>query len=258
MKKFLIIFVTVLLASFLCIGAFAQTTAPLLVDNADVLSDSEEQSILNHLLYLKAEHRLDIVILTVESLDGASPQAYADDYYDYNGYSYDGVLLLVCPESGDGHISTAGYGIAAVTDAGIQKITQDIAPDLTNGNYYEAFETYAEYCDEFINLAKDGNPYDYDDLPKAPFNPLKSLIISLLLGFIIAFIITLIMKGQLKSVRFKENASEYVKRGSLNVTHSRDLYLYSRVTRTPRPKDKSSGTHRSSSGRSHGGGSFKF
>ena len=258
MKKIITLFMAVLLVSLLSVGVFAQTTAPLLVDNADVLSDTEEAELLDYLSYIKAEHRLDIVVLTVESLDGVSPQDYADDYYDYNGYSYDGVLLLICPESGDGHISTAGYGMYAVNDAGIRKISTEIAPMLTDGNYYEAFDTYAEYCDEFINLAKDGTPYDEAYINNV-FNPVKSFFVSLFLGLIIAFFITLAMKNQLKTVKFKENASEYVKRGSLNVTHSRDLYLYSSVTRTAKPKDRdSSSSHRSSSGRSHGGGSFKF
>ena len=257
MKKIISLFIILLLCLSLCTAVFAES-APLVVDDADVLSDSEEERLTDLLEDIRSEHGLDVVILTVESLEGEWPEDFADDYYDYNGYSYDGVLLLICPESGDGHISTAGYGIYAITDAGIERITDEISSDLSWGNYYEAFKTYAEYCDEFIGLAKDGDPYDYDDLPKEPFSVFKSLFLSLLIGFAVALVITLVMKGQLKSVRLRENASMYAKRGSMNVTHSRDLYLYSRVTRTPKPKEGGSSTHRSSSGRSHGGGSFKF
>ena len=258
MKKIFSVLLTALLFSLLCITSFAQSTSPLIVDGADVLSETEEQALLTTLEAIRADHDFDVVILTVESLNGEWPEVYADDYYDYNGYSYDGVLLLVCPESGDGHISTSGYGITAITDAGIEVITDDISSDLSWDNYYSAFETYANYCDEFVDRALEGDPFDYDDIPKEPFSIAKSIILSLIIGFAFALVIVLVMKSQLKSVAFKENASEYVKRGSMNLTHSRDLYLYSRVTRTPKPKDNGSGTHRSSSGRSHGGGSFKF
>jgi len=52
-------------------------------------------------------------------------------------------------------------------------------------------------------------------------------------------------------------AANYIKPGSMRIDASRDLFLYSRVIKTERPKE-SSGTHTSSSGRTHGGrgGSF--
>ncbi|WP_449077534.1 hypothetical protein [Ruminococcus sp.] len=52
-----------------------------------------------------------------------------------------------------------------------------------------------------------------------------------------------------------------MKRGSLNVTESRDLFLYKTFTRTAKPKNNSSSgssTHTSSSGSTHGGGGGKF
>lgn len=53
----------------------------------------------------------------------------------------------------------------------------------------------------------------------------------------------------------------YMKRGSLNVTESRDLFLYKTFTRTAKPKNNSSSgssMHTSSSGSTHGGGGGKF
>ena len=47
----------------------------------------------------------------------------------------------------------------------------------------------------------------------------------------------------------------------MNVTTSRDFYLYRCVTKTAKPRDSSEGgssTHTSSSGATHGGGGGKF
>jgi len=55
-----------------------------------------------------------------------------------------------------------------------------------------------------------------------------------------------------------------MKSGSLNITESRDTFLYNTVTRTAKPKNTDSGssggssTHTSSSGETHGGGGGKF
>ena len=69
------------------------------------------------------------------------------------------------------------------------------------------------------------------------------------------------MKSKLKTVRFQAAANSYMKAESMNITESRDLYLYSAVTRTAKPKNDDSGgssTHTSSSGSTHGGGGGKF
>lgn len=82
----------------------------------------------------------------------------------------------------------------------------------------------------------------------------EALLIALGIGLLVALIVTLIMKGQLRSVRFKHSASDYVRSGSLRLTQSHDLYLYRNVTRTPRPKNNSShGPHGGHGGR---GGRF--
>jgi uncharacterized protein len=232
---------------------------PRLVDQADLLTDAQEASLLSKLDSISNRQGMDVVVVTADTLDGKSPMAYADDFYDYNGYAEDGILLLVSMEDSDWWISTAGYGITAFTDAGIEYLGNRFVPSLSDGDYAGAFEIYADHCDEFITQAKTGDPYDTHNLPKEPFDFLLNLAVSFVIGLVIAAIATAVMKGKLKSVRAQAGASGYVKTGSMNVTHRQDLFLYRDVNRTAKPKDSSgSSTHTSSSGRSHGGGGGKF
>lgn len=236
------------------------------VDMADLLDNSEEAALLSMLDEISIRQELDVVVVTVNTLDGKTPMDYADDFYDYNGYGFgenrDGVLLLVCMEDRDWRISTSGYGITVFTDAGIEYISEKFLPDLSDGNYADAFTTYAEHCDEFITQARTGEPYDTNNLPKEPFNVFTSLLISLAVGILVSLIVTGKMKGKLKTVRMQPAAEEYVRKGSMLVTESSDLFLYSHVDRRAKSKDNDSGggssTHTSSSGSSHGGGGGKF
>ena len=258
MKKVLTVLLALLIFLSLAAPAFAEAM-PRLVDQADLLNDWEEASLLSELDAISSRHGMDVVVVTADTLDGKSPMAYADDFYDYNGYCEDGILLLVSMEDSDWWISTAGYGITAFTDAGIEYLGNRFVPSLSDGDYAGAFGIYADHCDEFITQAKTGDPYDTHNLPKEPFAFLMNLAICFVIGLVIAAIATAIMKGQLKSVRSQAGASSYVKSGSLNVTHRQDLFLYRDVKRTAKPKDSGgSSTHTSSSGRSHGGGGGKF
>ncbi|MBR5187251.1 MAG: TPM domain-containing protein [Clostridia bacterium] len=262
MKKKILILLFVLIFVFpfsLCVQA--ESVPSRLIDNADLLTQSEEAALLSTLNEISERQKLDIVVLTVESLNGKSPRKYADDYYDYNGYAFDGVLLLVAMESRDVYISTSGYGINAFTDAGITRIINIIEDDLGEADYIGAFHTFASLCDDYVTKAKSGTPYDTGNFPKSDYDFLKSLLISLVIGLVIALIVTGIMASKLKSVRFKYGASDYMKKDSFALTNSRDIYLYRNVTRRLKPQNDSSGgssTHRSSSGRSHGGGGGKF
>lgn len=241
-------------------------TPSRVVDMADLLSESEEKELLSQLNEISERQKLDTVVVTVNTLDGKTPMEYADDFYDYNGYGFgtenDGILLLVSMEDRDWWISTAGYGITVFTDAGIDYIAESFLPKLSEGDYAAAFMTYAQLCDEFITQAKNGPSYDNGNLPKGSFDLGLNLIIAIVVGLVVAFIITSIMKGQLKSVRFKAAATDYLKRDSMRITQSKDLFLYKNVSRRERPKESSSSggssTHTSSSGRSHGGGGGKF
>lgn len=259
MKKYTALF-CLLLCLMMTVSVSAAGALPRLVDEADYLTDTEEAALLNKLDDISNRQGMDVVIVTVPTLEGEDITAFADDFYDYNGYHPDGILLLIADLEREWAISTVGYGITAFTDAGQAYLTGQFMDILSEGQYAAAFTTYADLCDTFITQAKSGTPYDTDTLPKAPFSAVGSLLGSLFIGFIAAWISTGVMKRKLKSVHYQTAAASYVKPGSLNVTQSRELFLYCQLQRQKRENEKSGGssTHTSSSGRTHGGSSGKF
>ncbi len=259
-KKCLSILCLLLLCMSVVLPAYAAESSPRLVDNADYLTDSEETALLNKLDEISTRQGLDVVIVTISALYGENITAFADDFYDENGYHSDGILLLISDYDREWAISTAGYGITAFTDAGQEYLTGQFLDTLSEGEYAAAFDTYANLCDEFITQAKAGTPYDVGTLPKGPFHTVRSLLISLGIGLIAALIVTGSMKGKLKTVHAQAAASQYVKPGSMNITEHREMFLYSQLQRHKRETKESGGssTHTSSSGRTHGGSSGKF
>ena len=264
---------TILFALFLCLGMALPVYAEdgfadeyyRVSDSAGLLSYEEVQALNDTLDEISVRQKMDVTLITVDGLNGYSVSDYAEQVYENCNFGYgsdkDGVLLLISMEDRDWYIATHGYGITAFTDAGIAYIGEQIKPDLSDGNYSEAFQTYAELCDKFITQARNGEPYDNGSLPQKSLSGLW-IPACIIMGIVLALIVVGSMKGQLRTVRFQPAANSYVKRGSLNVTESRDMYLYHTVTRTPKPKEneRSSGssTHESSSGSTFGGGGGKF
>lgn len=238
----------------------------LLVDNADLLNEDEEQALLQILNEVSQRQNMDIVVVTCYSLEGKSATAYADDFFDYNGYGQnstrDGILLLISMEDRDYAISTCGYAIDIFIDNRLDNMVDNFISDLSNGRYYDAFNRFVSDCDYYINK---GVEY-YDDhhiqeTKESSFMPFA--VGSLIIALITALVSMQIERNKLKSVKPNKQAINYVKPNGLNLYRSRDIYLYHHVTRSPKPKPQyhsgsGSSIHMGSSGTSHGGTSGKF
>lgn len=278
-QKLLSIVLAVLMLLSLTLTASADETLWRVVDNADLLDVAEESAHEETIRLLREQYDMDVVILTVDSLEGKRPQEYADDYYDANGYGCgedrSGLLLLISMEERDWYISTCGNASYALTDYGIQQVGDALLSgfelDYDAGfrmflnalpEYFEAYENgapidgYADYSGDYYHGDQEEVVYYEEE-----FTP--SVELSVLLGLIVSGISVLIMRIGMNTKRPKRSASDYMQKNSFHMRQQQDLFLYSNVSKVRREEPKSpsgggSSVHRSSGGTRHGGGGGKF
>lgn len=259
----------------------AESHPSRVVDEADILTNAEETDLLSLADEISERQQFDIVIVTVESLDGNDIQYYAADYYDYNGYgmgeNYDGAMFIISMEEREWFVLTTGYGIDVLTDAEIDDMSEDIVPYLSDGEYEMAFRKFAVYCDKQLahekgtdsgatqdgtsdeSIVVGGNEVEYyDNLMEDEDSSYEDeiyyeenssdrggspgIVLSVIIGLVLALFPVLTMRGQLKSVHMQSNAGGYEKRETRKITVQRDTFLYHTVNRVPKPKEnKSSG-----------------
>lgn len=261
--------IILLLVSFMPLSVYGEAAAanerqlPRLVDAAGLLTEEQAERLTEKLDEISERQNFDVIIVTVDSLEGCTATQFADDTFDYNGFgtgdNHDGILLLISMEERDWAISTHGYGITVFTDAGQEYMVDNFIGHISNGDYYEGFDKFADLADQLITQAKTGVPYDINNLPKKPMSPVW-ILISILGGILIALIITGAMRSSLKSVSKQRAAGNYIVSTVMSPFANQDLYLYSVVTKQAKPKESEGGssTHISSSGTTHGGSSGKF
>jgi len=299
-RIFTAVCIALLFFAFLLPGVAAPTSAipakrlqKRLVDSAALLDALEENELLSTLNEISARQKCDVVIVTVDPLDGKTATEYADDFFDYNGYGYgktrDGILLLISMAERDWALSTHGWGIEVFTDAGQAYIMDDfVLPCLLDDDFYGAFTEFAAQCDAFLTQAAEDEPYDSHNLPGYDeeeyyepdyyepeyyepydpgrplpgFNPISYILqsipvvlfISVGAGLLLAFVVMLLVKQPLKSVRRQANAHYYARSGSLYVTAAHERFLYRNVSRTAIPRHDDT-QHNHHSGGMHGGAS---
>ena len=144
---------------------------------------------------------------------GASVPAFADS--DFNTAGNDAPVLLTAQEA-----DTALDTLDAISD--------DSAAVVLSDNY----DTAA------INETGDTEDDDSDKAPIATRDIIIAVCISVVVGIIIGFIGSGIMKSKLKSVSYQSGAADYMVPDSFKLNDSRDVYLYSTVTKTERQTDK--------------------
>ena len=265
-KLMLLVMSVSIMSVFLGFSVSSAAGKKSVIDDAELIKASDEKELDKKIKNIQKD-KFDVVILTVKSLDGKSAQDYADDYYDNNDYGLDneksGVLFLVSKGDRKYHISTKGAGIKAFTDYGIGRIKEEIKPYLSDGDYFDACDEFLNITKDFVKAYKDGTPYDTDNPYNEEIDYVILEVIALVIAFVIALISVGIMRLRMNTAKPKGTAMEYIKKGSFKLTSEKDIFMYSTVTTTAKPKDNDnsaggSTTHVSSSGSEHGGGGGSF
>lgn len=265
-KLMLLVMSVSIMSVFLGFSVSSAAGKKSVIDDAGLIKASDEKKLDKKIKNIQKD-KFDVVILTVKSLDGKSAQDYADDYYDNNDYGLDneksGVLFLVSKGDRKYHISTKGAGIKAFTDYGIGRIKEEIKPYLSDGDYFNACDEFLNITKNFVKAYKDGTPYDTDNPYNEEIDYVILEVIALVIAFVIALISVGIMRLRMNTAKPKGTAMEYIKKGSFKLTSEKDIFMYSTVTKTAKPKDNDnsaggSTTHVSSSGSEHGGGGGSF
>ncbi|MGN0649595.1 MAG: TPM domain-containing protein [Oscillospiraceae bacterium] len=243
MKKMVAAIVCVITLCLTAVVSFAESAR--FTDNASVVTDGSADRVCAALDRVSGAHGVNIVITTVDSLNGYEPEEYARKLY-HDSFSGDGVILMISMSQRDWAIwATEGKAREAMNEDAREHTADEIMGYLSDNRFGEAFVKYADVVDEMFTLAEQGKPY------KKPMSIL-CIPIALVIGLIAALIGTGSMKAQLKSVAAQRSANNYVKKNSFNVTYSRDIFLYKTLAVHERPKSTSS------SGSDDGGSHGKF
>ena len=228
-----------------------------LLDKAGLLDDSEAETVTDALDWTSDYCNMELVIVTVDTIGRTSPEDYAADIYDYGDYGYgpsnDGLILLIVMDDSYVGMTATGNGRSVYNEHVQNEIRKSITPYLSNGDYKKAFTMFAELCSDAKFSYDNGESYTEDSSDYPEEMPLSVLIIaSVAIGLIAALITVLVMRSKMKSVRSRNEASDYVREGSFSAAGD-EIFLYRTIDRREKPRDNDShgGSHTGSSGVGH-------
>lgn len=255
-KKFLAI-ITIILCMSNTFAAFADFENAPITDNAGYLTEGEFAELSDQLNEIRETYKVDVAVFTEYEMSGEDAESTADDIFDYMGYGAgdgaDGIILYIATDPRVYHMSTHGNGEEIFNDNGLAYIESQFLPSLKEDDYYSAVRQYADSAERLLIMAEQGEPYN--EAQHSDTYVLCVIAGALFLPLLLAYIMMKQKLAKMKTAVKRDYAGNYMKQGSFKLDSSRDIFLYSTVTKTEKPKESSdSGVgHTSSSGEHHGG-----
>lgn len=276
-RLFSVVIAVLLFSAALTVPVSAETLgegSARVFDYAGLMSESEIAGLEEMISGLRTAYNMDFVVLTSNDAPAGGSMAYADDFYDYNGFGtgaeWDGFLYFIDMNNRVPTISTCGLMIRYVTDSRLSALLDTAYTYLAEGQYASSASVTLSQLEGYIREGIPSDQYNYDDQGNTDYYydtepAVRALsggefIASLVIGLVCALILFGSVKYRygLKGSTYRYNINANT---SVNITGATDVYLRTDVVRVLKQRSSGGGggsgsrTHTSSSGRSHGGGS---
>lgn len=233
-------------------------------DFAELLTEEEEKQLYDKVKEFIANTNLDFAIVTINTNVKDSTQEYADDFYDYNDFSIDGLAFVIDMQNRIFYISTAGKAMLYYDDYRIEYILSALDQEMYNHEYFNACNTLISQLTEYYNHGFSDNADKYVVIGTQIYRKTPYLLLSII-AVVSAIIGTLILALRNKKIKLATNSNDYFDNKSFEITKDTKEFISSNTSRVYIPPADSGGGgssgggfHSGSSGASHGGGGHRF
>ena len=233
-------------------------------DFAELLTEEEEKQLYDKVKEFIANTNLDLAIVTINTHVKDSTQEYADDFYDYNDFSIDGLAFVIDMQNRIFYISTAGKAMLYYDDYRIEYILSALDQEMYNHEYFNACNTLISQLTEYYNHGFSDNADKYVVIGTQIYRKTPYLLLSII-AVVSATIGTLILALRNKKIKLATNSNDYFDNKSFEITKDTKEFISSNTSRVYIPPADSGGGgssgggfHSGSSGASHGGGGHRF
>ncbi len=250
------------------------------VDQADVLSDAQEQEYAAKAKELADQYDVGVYVVLVGSRDaytwssdisvlgeelyagyalGVGPTEKKEKHGNKHTDDWkDAIVMTIAVNERKYDIYVAGdYAKWAIPTYGREQIEEHAVDELRENRWSGSVEQFLGSVEKVLKVAAKGKQISFrTDTTGRMIGIFAPLILALLFGYGIAAV----MRSSMQNTQKAQNAAAYVASDKVDFTRREDRYIRTLVSRVYSPKEKSSsgsgGSFSSSSGGSHSSGSF--
>lgn len=211
-------------------------------DFADILTNKDEEKLYKQVNNFITKTNIDCVIVTINSNVKNSTKDYAHDFYNYNNFSNDGILLLLDMSNRSIYVATNGYAYELFPDSRLQPMLKSVFTKVKSERYYEACNNFITSVSQFveIGLVSDDERFvqvsDNGDVTITDTDYLVAIFIFALGGA--AFIISILVLSN-RMVRKATSAKGFLNKDTMKIIDISEMSLGTQVSKTSLSEMKS-------------------
>ena len=160
-------------------------------------------------------------------------QAFYSRYQLGLGEEHNGILLIM--SMADRDYSLLAYGSEAhyaFTDYAKEVLEKQFLDNFRNNDWYGGFTDYVDGCDQLLTRAAEGNPVDVTYSSRSGMSDTASTALIIGIPCLAAFATCEGMRRQMKPVKTKAQADDYILPGGIDLSLKRDVFVNRTVSRT--------------------------
>lgn len=253
----------------------AAMAASRVIDDARLLTPSEETQLEAQITSLQEKYQVDVIVLTSYDAPYDRSLAYADAYYVRHGFGMGeddaGFLFFIDMNNRVPTIYTRGVMIDYITDHRLEVLLDCGYDELADGRYGRAAMKVLQQLERYMQQGREEGSFRYDAQTGQRLSGLYNTLtkaelgLSLMAGIAVAVIMLLLVRSRynLKGSTYRYDLADHATR---TLTVDDEHFLHQHVTRRIKPQNQNhdgfgggsgsgSAVHRSSGGGFHGGGS---
>ena len=121
-------------------------------DFAEILTDSEEKKLYNQVMQFIKGTNIDFIIVTSKEYSKTSMKDYAHDFYTYNDFGKNGVLLFIDMKVRGVYMVVEGSAYSIFTDSRMNPLLEASYNNMVNGSYYKACSNFIKSSGQFVDI----------------------------------------------------------------------------------------------------------
>lgn len=121
-------------------------------DFADLLTDTEESTLYKSVKHFTDSTKIEYVIVTISKNNKASSKDYTKDFYNYNDFSNDGIILLIDRDKKGIYMTTNGRAVELFPDSRMEPILKNVFNLTKEKKFYEACKSFTTSISEFVQI----------------------------------------------------------------------------------------------------------
>ncbi len=239
-----------LLLPGLCFSALA-TDGPQLLDDANLLSQEEEEKLYTQILRIQKDFDFEVDILAYDYLE-----YYAVSYAEqYDGIeSGHGVVLVLDMDLRELGVSARGDGEDVFHEDAREIFVLDSMMDaLADDDFYEAFSIFLDRTEQLLEWEAEGTYYEAPLIQIDMETLGLAVVIALVLAALFATATVGGMKKKMNTAVKQSEVQSYATQDKIRLHHTVDTFLHENTTRVAKPKERDSGGGRRGGGGGGGG-----